>query len=235
MSYCVHCGVELSKSENACPLCGTPVLDPKSPWLSPSTTPYPDYQIESIKSHINQSFAIKLSLLILIAISAIVLAVDGLSSDEPFWAFFVIGALICFEVIFIMPFFTRGIRPYFHIILDHIAIALYVFLIFTLTKGKSWYLHLAFPIILNSFLYLISLTYTLRRKRLKGFAKGAIFLSLTSINLILLELIIDVYIDKLFISWSIFSSIPLLAIAIFLLILSQKNGLKENLHKKMFF
>ena len=29
MSYCVHCGVELDPSLKKCPLCNTPVLDPK--------------------------------------------------------------------------------------------------------------------------------------------------------------------------------------------------------------
>lgn len=234
MSYCVHCGVELAKSQNKCPLCGTPVLDPKSPWIAPSSMPYPE-QIESIKSRINHTFAMKISLLLLISISAIVLAIDGLSSDEPFWSFFVIGALACFEAIFIMPFFTRGFRPYFHISIDHLSIAIYVFIIFWLTKGSNWYFRLALPLIANSFVYCLALVYTLRRIKLKGFTKGTIFLLLTSVNLILMELIIDLFMERVFISWSIFSSIPLITIAAFLLILSQKNGLKEKLNKKMFF
>lgn len=29
MSYCVNCGVELDKNLQACPLCNTPVINPK--------------------------------------------------------------------------------------------------------------------------------------------------------------------------------------------------------------
>jgi len=41
MSYCVHCGVELAPSEESCPLCKTPVLDPNQPWSEPEERPYP--------------------------------------------------------------------------------------------------------------------------------------------------------------------------------------------------
>ena len=34
MSYCVNCGVELSPSERRCPLCGTEVMNPRSPGRS---------------------------------------------------------------------------------------------------------------------------------------------------------------------------------------------------------
>lgn len=29
MSYCVNCGVELDRSLRACPLCNTPVINPR--------------------------------------------------------------------------------------------------------------------------------------------------------------------------------------------------------------
>ena len=31
MSYCVNCGVELDASAKKCPLCDTPVYNPKAP------------------------------------------------------------------------------------------------------------------------------------------------------------------------------------------------------------
>lgn len=31
MSYCVNCGVELDAAARACPLCGTPVINPRCP------------------------------------------------------------------------------------------------------------------------------------------------------------------------------------------------------------
>ncbi len=42
MSYCVHCGVELAPSEEKCPLCKTPVMDPNQAWREPEERPYPE-------------------------------------------------------------------------------------------------------------------------------------------------------------------------------------------------
>ena len=41
MSYCVHCGVELDPTASFCPLCHTPVADPRQPVDTASPKPFP--------------------------------------------------------------------------------------------------------------------------------------------------------------------------------------------------
>ena len=41
MSYCVNCGVELDASARSCPLCGTPVINPRCPVDENATPPFP--------------------------------------------------------------------------------------------------------------------------------------------------------------------------------------------------
>ena len=41
MSYCVNCGVELEPSLTECPLCNTPVINPKELYNQKKTSPYP--------------------------------------------------------------------------------------------------------------------------------------------------------------------------------------------------
>ena len=41
MSYCVNCGVELEKGLPLCPLCDTPVINPKEPKDEDVKPPYP--------------------------------------------------------------------------------------------------------------------------------------------------------------------------------------------------
>ncbi len=43
MSYCVHCGVQLSDYHEECPLCGTKVLDPNAK-IDPATRDFPKYR-----------------------------------------------------------------------------------------------------------------------------------------------------------------------------------------------
>ena len=51
MSYCVNCGVELDASAEACPLCNTPVINPKEIPYSKKMTPFPKEkgQVELVK------------------------------------------------------------------------------------------------------------------------------------------------------------------------------------------
>ena len=48
MSYCVNCGVRLAKSEHACPLCNTKVINPNK--LEEDYVPAYSSQIEKFKT-----------------------------------------------------------------------------------------------------------------------------------------------------------------------------------------
>ena len=51
MSYCVNCGVELDRSLKECPLCNTPVMNPRELNIEPDASPYPARkgQVEAVK------------------------------------------------------------------------------------------------------------------------------------------------------------------------------------------
>ena len=51
MSYCVNCGVELDASAKKCPLCDTPVYNPKAPEPEKQPSPFPREkgQVEVVK------------------------------------------------------------------------------------------------------------------------------------------------------------------------------------------
>ena len=51
MSYCVNCGVELDASATKCPLCDTPVYNPKAPEPEKQPSPFPKEkgQVEVVK------------------------------------------------------------------------------------------------------------------------------------------------------------------------------------------
>ena len=40
MSYCVHCGVELHETSKSCPLCNTPVVNPRIPLIPDGKKPF---------------------------------------------------------------------------------------------------------------------------------------------------------------------------------------------------
>ena len=48
MSYCVNCGVELDQTAQVCPLCHTPVINPKQPVDRISPPPFPLERIQEM-------------------------------------------------------------------------------------------------------------------------------------------------------------------------------------------
>lgn len=70
MPYCVNCGVELSGSEEKCPLCGTEVYRPKSAAKGgpPDARPYPPYQPLTIQRVSKSSIIILITLLSLLPV-----------------------------------------------------------------------------------------------------------------------------------------------------------------------
>ena len=63
MSYCVNCGVELDASATKCPLCDTPVYNPKAP--EPSTQPSPFRRKRSGGSSKRKDLGVLLTVIVL--------------------------------------------------------------------------------------------------------------------------------------------------------------------------
>ncbi len=91
MSYCVHCGVELAPSEESCPLCKTPVLDPNQPWSEPEERPYPE-RLEVVPTKIDHRYGAKLASLFLLIPMAAVLFSDLILDQHMTWSAYVLGA-----------------------------------------------------------------------------------------------------------------------------------------------
>lgn len=234
MAYCVHCGVELAPSESKCPLCQTPVPDSCRPAPNEVPGPYPE-TFEYFRRHINIRFGFGISLLFILAVSLLVLAIDALTAPKMSWSFYVTGALMCLEIILFVPLFIRGYRPYTHVTLDFVALALYMLLLGRLTGSYLWVFHLALPLLAVITLCLYASFYVLRRFHRGIFIRLAGFLLALIITMLAMDGIIDHYLSSIKLNWSIFAGIPLLALAVFFVLLDRHKRLRESLHKRIFF
>ncbi len=93
MSYCVNCGVELEASLKECPLCNTPIINPKQPGPIMGPGPYPASkgQVEVVK---RKDLGILLSV-VLSATSITCLLLNLFVFQGSLWSFLVIGICIC--------------------------------------------------------------------------------------------------------------------------------------------
>ncbi len=146
MSYCVHCGVELDDTAAVCPLCATPVHDPKTPRDTVSPTPYP-----TRSSTVELPGKGELGLLvtvILCAVAAVCGVLNVFLKPGRLWSLYVIGALLTVWFWLILPIFLPKLHRAVKVLLDGAAVALYLFLISVDLSGRTWYVGLALPIVL---------------------------------------------------------------------------------------
>ncbi|MDE5679233.1 MAG: hypothetical protein K2I01_02205, partial [Lachnospiraceae bacterium] len=99
MSYCVNCGVELDKSLQACPLCNTPVINPREleEKMEKSSFPKEKGQVETVK---RKDLGLLLSV-VLIAAGVTCGFLNLFVFTGSAWSLLIIGACLIVWVLFI--------------------------------------------------------------------------------------------------------------------------------------
>ena len=145
MSYCVNCGVELEASLRECPLCHTPVINPRKAGRDFPPSPYPDSkgQVEVVK---RKDLGILLSV-VLSATSATCLLLNLLVFNRSLWSRLVIGICICLFVFTFPVVFYSKMPLAVALFADGAAVAVYLYMIAYLTPSTAWFWELGLPIV----------------------------------------------------------------------------------------
>ena len=146
MSYCVNCGVELEASLRECPLCHTPVVNPKEAGKTVPPSPYPTDrgQVEEVK---RKDLGILLSV-VLSATAVTCLLLNLLVFNRSLWSLLVIGICICLFVFTFPMVYYRKMPPSLSLLADGAAVAVYLYMIASLTPSTAWFWQLGLPIVL---------------------------------------------------------------------------------------
>ena len=146
MSYCVNCGVELEASLRECPLCHTPVVNPKEAGKTVPPSPYPTDrgQVEEVK---RKDLGILLSV-VLSATAVTCLLLNLLVFNRSLWSLLVIGICICLFVFTFPMVYYRKMPPSLSLLADGAAVAVYLYMIAYLTPSTAWFWQLGLPIVL---------------------------------------------------------------------------------------
>lgn len=235
MAYCVNCGVELAPSERACPLCQATVVHPDAPYKAPDEYPYPpDYEQVG---EVNHRYGAYLASIVL-AIPMVLAALLNLLDNHPVpWSLYVMGACVCLFVTVLLPFYVDSDRPYFFLAMDAIAIGLYLMLIGHLTGGDMhWVWTLALPLVLTVFLGVTLATYLGRRPGKKILNLLSDITLIAAGTVILTELLVDLYLwpGAVQLTWSLYASVPLIAVAVLFRVIERHEKLKSNIFRRLF-
>lgn len=230
MSYCVNCGVELDTSARACPLCGTPVLNPRAPVSPDAPLPFPERRAEVAPADRRGAGLTVTVMLSAAAACCAVLNRFFFSPDVP-WSVYSVGGIFVFWVIFVSPLLWRA-HPAARAALNVAAALAYTALIALLTRGWGWYVRLALPVALAAAAAAAvpCVTAALHRSIL-GVAMSA--LASLTVFLVVLEALIDVFLTGRFApGWSLICAAVGVVMVATLLAVRLRPRLREEVRKR---
>lgn len=188
MSYCVHCGVELDQTARACPLCGTPVLDPAAPIDTAGARPYPT-RSTPVEPPGKREVA-KLLTATLASAAAVCALLNLFLDPQVLWSLYVVGGAATLWLWAAPGLLFPKLPLWSRLLIDASAVAGYLLLVSWVLDGLDWYLALALP---------MTLTWTALAMALGLFLPGRSIL--TSVTLLLGAagfycLTIELFIDR---------------------------------------
>ena len=234
MSYCVNCGVQLDATAGACPLCDTPVYNPRQPVDCVGPTPYPINR--GAEEEVNNREFTMVMTVVFATISVVCGYVNHQFLNSTRWSLYVMGTLGVTWVMMIPIFFRRKFNPSVCIALDGLAVALYIGMIAWLHPGEGWYPELALPIvatmtILAELFYLFTV-----KMRSSAITKAAVVTIMIAILTMLVEMFIRFHVERYVrVTWSAVVLLCCAAVVGILLIISVHKGLRNELRKRMHF
>ena len=146
MSYCVNCGVELDATASACPLCGTPVQNPRQKVDTAAPKPFPTRR-EEVPPESKRGPALLVTAM-LASVAVCCGALNLLLPSGGAWSLYVIGVAAMLWLWLVPPLLMRRMPLLLRLTVDAAAVGVYVLLIALELDGLKWYLGLALPIVL---------------------------------------------------------------------------------------
>ncbi len=239
MSYCVNCGVELEASAKECPLCNTPVINPrinngrplKEPAAETQAFPREKGQVESIR----KDLGILMSMIVLATAATCGFLNIFVFKGVP-WSLTVIGACVILWVIMIPVAIYRKQSIYLSLLLDGMSVVVYLQLLTFLTGSKAWFVELGLPITI-----LVTVLAELMTLCIRKFPRSFLTVSLylfTAVGVLCvgLEILIDRYLGgKVALSWSAVVLTVCVILDIAVITMLSRRRLRDEVRRRLHF
>lgn len=231
MSYCVNCGVELDATAAFCPLCHTPVVNPGQPVDTESPKPFPTHRVE-VPEVSKWEVALLLSAMFLsVAVCCGILNLF-LRPGLP-WSLYVIGAAVMLWLWLVPPLLMRGLPLGVRLVLDVLAVALYLFFIAVGVDGGDWYWPLGLPIVLWGGACVLFLSLVLHKGRRSILTSVTLVIGTVGVFLFGLELLIDRFVlGRWEPGWSLVVLAVCVALVIPLVVVRRVPALREEVRRR---
>lgn len=234
MSYCVNCGVELEQSLRECPLCNTPVINPKEKSDTSINSPFPKEK-EKIEAVKRKDVGILVSI-ILFSTAITCGCLNYFVFNANRWSIVVIGACVLLWVILFPVIIYEKLHIHLSILFDGITLIGYLYLFTWLTQTNKWFFGLGIPLV--AFITIVVEIYVFCARKLpSSILTNALYaITATGILCVGMEILIDWYIYEIIIfKWSAIVATVCLIIDIAIISLLSMRRFRNAIRRRFHF
>ena len=236
MSYCVNCGVELDTTLESCHLCHTPVINPNELQKMREASPSPYAKEKGQVDVVKRKDLGLLSTIVLGATALSCLMLNILVFSGSLWSLFIIGACLLLFVVIIPAVIYTKLPIYISLLLDGVAVGVYLYMITFNTPDDQWFTGLALPIVALVTILVEIFTLLLRSFPISIMTTTLYFFAEVAVLCIGLELLIDHYFQApLRLIWSaVVLTVCGVIVAMLITVLSRRR-LRDAVRRRLHF
>ncbi len=234
MSYCVNCGVELEQSLKNCPLCNTPVINPREVKNNAEASPFPKTR-GTVEEANRKDFAIFVTI-VLVATAIGCGLLNWLAFSKTLWSVPVIGVCVVFWVMMIPFCIYRKAPVFLSLLLDGAAVILYLYMLTWLTQENHWFYGLGIPIVILITALAEAVAFCCHILPASILWRGLCAITALGIGCTGLELLIDHYLHGMvFATWSAVVGVVCIIIDVMIVTLLSRRRLRNEVRRRLHF
>lgn len=231
MSYCVNCGVELEKGTDMCPLCDTPVINPREEKTAEEKPLFPE--ILNIPKSLSKRYWALVFSIILIIPNLVLLILDVLVFNSGTAKFIAAGSVVAW-IWFLFPLLWKKTIPVIMLALDAIALLAYLNMFRIYGVENGWFSSIVLPVVITLWAICNLFIFWLKKPRSKPIIAIAV-LGAVNVMSFVVEICMNMfYNNKLQIVVSLAVTACCVSLMIFFAVLAKSKRLNAWAKRKFF-
>lgn len=231
MSYCVNCGVELEKGCPSCPLCDTPVINPREIKSDEVKPIYPE-NLSIPKSLSKKYWVFVLSLVMLIP-NLVLIILNSLVFESGVVKY-IVGGFVVAWIWFLFPLLWKKPIPVILLAIDALALLTYLDLFRIYGDDNGWFTSIVLPVVIALWAICNLFIFWLRKPRSKALISIAVLGSVSVMSFVIEICMNMFYNGKLQIVISLAVTACCISLMIFFAFLEKSKRLKAWAERKFF-
>lgn len=189
MSYCVNCGVELEKGCPSCPLCDTPVINPKEMKTKEEKPVYPENI--SIPKSLSKKYWVFVFSLVLLIPNLVLIILNALIFDSSVVKY-IVGGFVVAWIWFLFPLLWKKPIPVILLAIDAIALLTYLDMYKIYGDDNGWFNSIVLPVVIALWAICNLFIFWLKKPRSKALISIAV-LGAVSVMSFVIEICMNMF------------------------------------------